>query len=288
MIDVNSSIVAFVILYNPDVDYVVSNLKQLKKCGLDILVYDNTEVDYDRSKLEAVSDGFYYQNSNEGLSKAFNVMILDSIDKYDFFAFFDQDSIIDSTGFKKLFENFFLFGEAYKIGIIAAQPVMDKNNSYRNSEIKKIKDDLIEVEFVPSSYSIIKKELVNNIGLFQEDFFIDFIDYDYSLRAREAGFSILVDTSVKFEHNIGDGSIFLFGKYLSPITSPFRHYYQIRNSLTSHKRRGAGFSSYIKTIIRRFISVTINSIYNIKSAPARYYYLFKGIVDFFLGNMGKL
>lgn len=48
--------------------------------------------------------------------------------------------------------------------------------------------------------SIIKKEVFEKIGYFDERFFMYFEDADFCLRAKKAGFTMAVDDSVVIEH----------------------------------------------------------------------------------------
>ncbi|EPA8654107.1 hypothetical protein ACQ7RL_003599 [Photobacterium damselae] len=279
---------AIMILYYPDVDDVINKVELIKKSGTDVILFDNTDSIYDRQKIEKVAELYHHNFTNVGLDFAFNKIVKSKLNFYDYFVFFDQDSDIETSTLFNLLNCFHKNKDKYNIGIMAAYPERCDGDDYRPLVINKLTNDLVSVKAVPSSYSIISKELFLSIGEFQSDFFIDFIDYDYSLRARDHSYLVVINKKYRFKHNIGNGSRSFFGIYITPNSTPFRHYYQIRNSLMSHKRRGVNKKEYLKTIIRRLFSLFINCIFEPRSTIKRVKYFCLGLYHFYLGKMGKL
>ena len=78
---------------------------------------------------------------------------------------------------------------------------------------------------------MVRRELVESIGLPRADFFMDFFDFEYCLRARTHGFRIAVVTGVKLTHEIGEARPLRFAGYsaLWPNHAPWREYYMSRN-----------------------------------------------------------
>jgi len=78
---------------------------------------------------------------------------------------------------------------------------------------------------------MVRRELVESIGLPRADFFMDFFDFEYCLRARAHGFRIAVVTGVKLAHEIGEARPVRFAGYsaLWPNHAPWREYYMSRN-----------------------------------------------------------
>jgi len=71
------------------------------------------------------------------------------------------------------------------------------------------------------------------IGMFRGDYFIDSIDHEFCLRARQAGFTVAINSQARMKHTIGDKL-----EYRMPIAklAPYRHsigrkYTSARNSL---------------------------------------------------------
>ena len=57
-----------------------------------------------------------------------------------------------------------------------------------------------------------------NLGPFRADFFIDFVDSEYCLRARKAGYRILVSPHARIRHRVGSKRrVALLGVGVSPM-----------------------------------------------------------------------
>ncbi|MEM4655089.1 MAG: glycosyltransferase family 2 protein [Thermosphaera sp.] len=59
-----------------------------------------------------------------------------------------------------------------------------------------------ELDFVPSCCYLLSKRLISDIGYFDEGYFIYFDDWDYSIRARKAGYSIWVNPNAVAWHKV--------------------------------------------------------------------------------------
>jgi rhamnosyltransferase len=66
-----------------------------------------------------------------------------------------------------------------------------------------------------------------SVGPFRDDFFIDFVDNEYCLRLRRAGFSVVRANQARLDHNVGDTR--KFGPFIATNHSPLRRYYKTRN-----------------------------------------------------------
>ena len=58
--------------------------------------------------------------------------------------------------------------------------------------------------FAMASGCLIPAERIREIGPMAEDFFIDYIDYDFSFRIRRAGYRIIVVEAAKLQHRLGE------------------------------------------------------------------------------------
>ena len=58
--------------------------------------------------------------------------------------------------------------------------------------------------FAMASGCLIPAKRIREIGPMAEDFFIDYIDYDFSLRIRRAGYQIIVVEAAKLQHRLGE------------------------------------------------------------------------------------
>ena len=69
------------------------------------------------------------------------------------------------------------------------------------------------------------------IGGFNEDYFIDLVDSEFSIRMRNNNFSILRVNEVAMTHEVGESKELKIGKHVIRCTkhSPIRCYYMVRN-----------------------------------------------------------
>jgi rhamnopyranosyl-N-acetylglucosaminyl-diphospho-decaprenol beta-1,3/1,4-galactofuranosyltransferase len=86
-------------------------------------------------------------------------------------------------------------------------------------------------DMVIASGCLVRREVVEQIGLPRADFFIDFCDFEYCLRVRSHGYKIAVVNGVKLDHEIGNARTirFLGLPRLWASQPPFREYYISRN-----------------------------------------------------------
>jgi rhamnopyranosyl-N-acetylglucosaminyl-diphospho-decaprenol beta-1,3/1,4-galactofuranosyltransferase len=86
-------------------------------------------------------------------------------------------------------------------------------------------------DLVISSGCLVRRDVVEKIGLPRVDFFIDFVDFEYCLRARSHGYKIAVITGAKLAHQIGNSRKVHLPGYsrLWLEQAPFREYYMSRN-----------------------------------------------------------
>jgi GT2 family glycosyltransferase len=82
-----------------------------------------------------------------------------------------------------------------------------------------------------ASGSLIRREVVEEIGLPRADFFMDIFDLEYCLRIRKAGYKIAVISQAKLEHEIGNARKIRLPFYSRTWTDqpPWREYYISRN-----------------------------------------------------------
>ncbi len=79
--------------------------------------------------------------------------------------------------------------------------------------------------------------LFKKVGLFREDYFIDSVDHEFSLRARSLGYRMLISCRPLMNHSIGAGveHASRFRHLLSTNHSPTRKYFIARNALVTAK-----------------------------------------------------
>jgi rhamnosyltransferase len=229
-------IFAIVVLYNPDVKSLLINLTNLGKQVDGIVIIDNSSISIEPTILESLNIKSYISNNNlGGIAGAQNKGILEAIkNNCDFVLLMDQDSFpqIDMVS-----ELIFSYEQLMELGIKIAAVGPKVVNSFTKipyeSRIRKkekyiVVDRLSLVNALISSGTLIKVEVFETIGFFNEKLFIDGVDHEWCWRALSKGYNCILSHDAILEHNLGEGDRKLLGISIS-ISSPFRIYYQYRN-----------------------------------------------------------
>jgi len=146
-------------------------------------------------------------------------------------------------------------------------------------------DEIIPVSYLIASASLISMNAFDSLGPMQEELFIDYVDIDWGLRARQLGYLSFGVRDALLQHNLGEKIQFIFGKSFC-FHSPLRHYYQFRNGLwlyrqpylsSSEKMGGYG------RLLKRFIACALF----FKPRKKNLRMMFEGLVHGFTGRLGK-
>jgi len=106
---------------------------------------------------------------------------------------------------------------------------------YRRPRLYLRPGDTAALDHAITSGLMISAESWRRVGPLREDFFIDYIDIEWSLRARALGLTLLGVGAARLEHRLGERSIPLpFGRKAA-VHGPQRTYYEVRNGLIVHR-----------------------------------------------------
>jgi rhamnosyltransferase len=280
------NIIGVVILYHPDTstlfDHINSYLPSLNK----LLILDNSEapspflVQLIHSQ-EATKISYIFFNENGGISKRLNYAAEYAIEnEFDYLLMMDQDSGFNNDDFQlylhKIEEN--NQDDIAQFGV-NCQPEIIVPNS-----VPQTVNNLI------TSGTVLKLKYFRNLGNFNEDLFIDFVDTEYSIRVIEKGYTNLLISDIVLKHRIGflkmGRSLKNFELTPRILHSPIRVYYILRNGL--YLLYGS------KKIIEPNRAVLFESMKILKNdfmyhpnLAAVYINAFWAIVDFLRKKMGK-
>jgi len=167
-----------------------------------------------------------YQKFNIGLSKAYNLALKYAIQhNYNFLLIMDQDSKFINNKFWVLLEKFKTINN---IVLISASSSID-----RTDYVTIYDNDFYERKIIMSSGTAININNSKKIGFFDETFFIDEIDHDYSLKVYSKKYKNIASNEVFLEHSVGESYFvkfpFSFLKKSIIIHKPFRYYFIFRN-----------------------------------------------------------
>lgn len=246
-----NNICALVISYHPHVS-IAEKLFELARQVKHIVIVDNASNVFSKvtlaSTVEKITNvHIIYNKINVGQAAALNIGI-EYIQKSDYkwILTLDQDSLISERFVKNMAETYQMTNAEGLIGSIC--PIL---SSYDGIHCPKHEDIMLRtfsgaaiegrysfVQLAITSGNLINIDLFRLIGIFEEGFFIDYVDQEFSLRLGQAGYKILQCNNTVLYHNIGNTTVHsFFGKpTLVANNSSVRSYYYYRNGIMVYKR----------------------------------------------------
>lgn len=229
-----------VILYYPNEEEIIRNIKSYIHYLSTLIVFDNSNCSREFiGKIEAISSKivFVTNNTNEGIAKPLNRAL--ELLNTEWILTMDQDSYFEPTHATAYFESFIrLFSQSEVVAIVCP------NHSVQNTKVI-ISDEYKEVVHAITSGSIINTEICRQLKGFEEKLFIDDVDFEYCYRCVIAGYRIVQFSNIYLNHSLGiqreAGYFSVFKKSGRSIHSPFRIYYMVRNFF------------YVSTIYRTYL-----------------------------------
>lgn len=236
-----ATICAVMVVYNPD-STLEQNIKALLNEVARIIVVDNCSEPSVRSRIAALaatcSFEVIWNNENIGLAGGLNSGIRCALanQQYQWIATFDQDSRVFPG-----FSTAMLAAQAAcpfrdKVAIIAphhvpSSEVGDETPPRDGLQFK-------EITVALQSGSLFSRSAFKNVGLFDEAFFIDYVDFEFCLRLRKHGFRLIEATEAPIYHRVGTPTRHRFLGITCTVFnhSPLRRYYAARNRLRVYKR----------------------------------------------------
>ena len=159
----------------------------------------------------------------------------------------------------------------YNKGIMRGYDEIDIGQ-YDSSEIQ-------ETDYITGCCLLIKKAVIEKIGLMPEDYFLYYEDTDWSLAAQKAGFKCIFVPNAKIWHKGSKSSI---------EGSPSYIYYHVRNGLMMAQKYAPWYIKFLVhlDVIWRIKKQNIKYIFFLKKRTWAKYILL-GIKDFYLKRYGK-
>ncbi|MES2999422.1 MAG: hypothetical protein V4787_01915 [Pseudomonadota bacterium] len=101
---------------------------------------------------------------------------------------------------------------------------------FRRRHVSAPANSLVDVDHVITSGCMVSAQAYRAVGPFDETLFLDYVDVEWSSRARARGYATAVATGCAMTHAIGEKMIPLAGRQLA-VHKPQRSYLQLRNHL---------------------------------------------------------
>lgn len=236
-------IAAIAVLYHPDIKALTKLVQSVLPQVDHIYLIDNTpDISIDVSLFNSKCISYQNLGKNFGIAKAQNIGIREAKTAgFDHVLLLDQDSCLSPEIVKTLTEtecnllaagqNIAAVGPLYRDlkTLEYAAPIRFKYFHLLTKRLSPKTEKPVPADYIIASGSFIRMSVIENIGLMQEDIFIDGVDVEWGQRARAKGYSFFIAPSATMEHCMGDGFIKVFGRNIF-LHSDIRHQYLLRNS----------------------------------------------------------
>lgn len=273
-----------IILYYPE-QGVYKNIQSYLPILDGLIIVDNSESPFEiELKKFNISTFLIQDKCNKGIAARLNEAAMIAIENNaEWLLTMDQDSLFSTeniSAYKNCFENFLAKDEVAMFGV--EYEVESKEKSCLS----------IETDMLITSGSLVHLGIMQQIGGFDENLFIDEVDSEYCFRAVVNGFRTIRLQNIYLEHTLGKTSSHIslksFKQTNRVLHSPIRVYYMIRNYLyvsNKYKRKLPGSFPQRKAAILNRIK---NNLLYGKDRMKLIHYIFMAYNDYKKGNMGKL
>lgn len=250
-----------------------------------VYIFDNTDnikkQESNYNHLINIENVVYISEANNfGLSISLNRMCKKAIfDNFDFIFLFDQDSNISNNDLIKI-NDYIECHVNTNVGIYAAKVIYDGKQEDINldNELSEL-----EVKWAITSGSYINLNIYKLTDGFDENYFIDGLDYDYCIQVEKLNFKIVEIQNVFLYQQLGEKDGFLW--LLIFEHGALRHYYIFRNRLYFHLNKH--FS--IKNIFLVFVCSIkhLMLVFLEQDSLKKLRMIKEGIKDYLKNKMGK-
>ena len=231
-----TDVCAIVVTYRPDAAF-PSRLRGLSPQVGMIVIVDNGSSDAERRMLrEAASDStvdLVFNAENLGLARALNIGIQRAATLgYSWVLLLDQDTRVELDMVTTLLAIYASFPGRERLAVLGSNFSDATDRTHDAVGHESPDQHWKEVERVITSGSLLPLKTHIAIGPFRDEFFIDYVDEEYCLRAKAKGYRIIKSRKHLMSHAIGSPTVHqMFGtSKWTTNHAPDRRYYIARNN----------------------------------------------------------
>lgn len=263
--------------------FTLSCIESVKKStfkNLEIIVLDNGSADGLEEEMEKYTSVIFFQNgSNLGYSGGNNVGIKKALEGgADYIFILNPDTIIEEKCIERLVNGMEETGAGivgpkiyfedkktiwYAGGIFDRDNVIGKHRGVNQKDNNQY-NQAVETDYVTGAAMMIKREVFERIGFFDEKYFLYYEDADFCERAKRAGFKVMY---------IPGGIVYHENAKSTVLGSSLQDYYISRNRML-YARKFLPF--------RTQFALFREAIKNLGNPMRRL-----ALLDFITGNLGK-
>ncbi len=243
-------IVAIIVTYHPDLGEISRLLDALKHQVEQTIVVDNGSTVDVNSFLADRNDPSVHclpLSNNLGVATAQNTGIAWARQQgADFVVLFDQDSEPAPDMIEKLVGAAeAMAAQGHIVAAVGPRYLDARQNNpppfirVRGLQLERCvctePDAIVPVDYLISSGCLIPMTTLDTVGDMADTLFIDYVDIEWGLRAKHAGYKSFGSCAALMSHALGDEPIVFLGQKF-PVRSPLRHYYMFRNAVWLYRQ----------------------------------------------------
>jgi rhamnosyltransferase len=288
-----ATICGVIVTHHPDQEF-HSRLQRLMSQVANVAVVDNGSSESCVKQIRELADQgdvhLILNQTNEGIARALNQGVEWAMDQgCNWVLTLDQDTCITGDFLQRLTSAYFEFPDRERLAVIGSNYVDPVRKTEFVSSNGQSQSSWKEVKTVITSGSLVSLSVFRTIGQFREELFIDCVDFEYCLRARDRGFRVILVPQATMSHPIGAVTLHKLpwkttgtGNY-----PPIRWYYMTRNQLILAREflwKEPGWT--LSMLFRQFKSVILMCLFE-KATGQKIKYIAMGLVDGVALNFGR-
>ena len=288
-------VAAIIISYNPDnnlLDSINLLINQVEK----IIIVDNGSESQKKKNINLIKDidnkkiEVIFNEENLGIATALNIGVKEALNQgYNWILTMDQDSKASSNMVEKMFEVYNTIDESERKDILSIFP------NFVDERIQSIEEnsEMNAYEYVDAditSGNLLKAEVFDKVGFFDDSLFIDLVDTDFCMRLNEKNIKMIKVRDAILYHSLGESQTVksIFGKFNTSNHSALRRYYMTRNRFYTWEKYKDLNSFTLNRDKKLFKKEFIKIILGEKDKINKIKMVFKGYKDYKKGIRGKL
>ena len=247
--EIRTKIAAVIVTFQPDLKALSDELAALCEQVGDLIVVDNGSRNQQQLQQLLLKYDAHLEllSANTGVAHAQNVGIALARHRHmSYVLLMDQDSTPAADMVADLHEvmqrlnargcRVAAVGPRYIDGRYEKMPCFNRVQGIRMARLGcDGVTQVIEADYLIASGSLIPIEALDHVGGMADTLFIDYIDIEWGLRAKAAGYISYGVCAALLDHSLGENPIRFWGRDIS-VHSPIRNYYFVRNALLIYRK----------------------------------------------------
>jgi rhamnosyltransferase len=289
-----NNICGIVVTYNPEGDFLgrVARIVEQVSC---VVIVDNNSNSQTVSMMKGMSSRqniyLILNDENLGVATALNEGVQWAKGhEYQWVATFDQDTIVMDYMIEELLKAYHDFKQKDKVAVIGStycNPNVDRINFDPDMKVMQL---CVEAKTVITSGSLMPLAVFDVVGFFRDEFFIDFVDIEFCLRARAKGLKIILARKPVMWHDIGSTAMHRLPWKRTGTSNhiPIRRYYMMRNNIIVAKEYFLIDPASVITLIYSRVKSTILMCLFEKNRLLKVKYSALGFIDGLSGKFNRI